>query len=173
LNEIISDELTSSPSAVVYEFGIINSPILDIINSSNPAYDFTDEEKIYYIRFVQNDVKILYNFIGINNSYGVGQNQMTQLDLVLVYSSANSDPTTLINDKLDKGSYQGTAQTLSTQAKIYENGHLQIFRKPGTEPNPNNPFPNVGDWCIGYVEGTFINANYLGGDLSLLTSFNI
>ena len=57
--------------------------------------------------------------------------------------------------------------------QIYENGQLQIFRKPGTPPDPTNKEPNIGDWCIGFVEGQFINAEYLGPDKTLLTSFNI
>ena len=77
------------------------------------------------------------------------------------------------NKKLDKGSYIGTAETLSYQSKIYENGQLQIFRKPGTLPDPTNKEPNSGDWCVGFVEGQFINAEYLGPDKTLLTSFNI
>ena len=77
------------------------------------------------------------------------------------------------NKKLDKGNYTGTAETLSYQSKIYENGELQIFRKPGTPPNPTNKEPNIGDWCIGFVEGELINAEYLGPDKALLTSFNI
>ena len=59
------------------------------------------------------------------------------------------------------------------QAKIYENGQLQVFRKPGTPPDPTNKEPNSGDWCIGFVEGQFINAEYSGPDKTLLTSFNI
>lgn len=77
------------------------------------------------------------------------------------------------NKKLDKGNYTGTAETLSYQSKIYENGDLQVFRKPGTPPNPTNKEPNIGDWCIGFVEGELINAEYLGPDKALLTSFNI
>ena len=79
----------------------------------------------------------------------------------------------LDENKLDKGNYTGTAETLSYQAKIYENGDLQIFRKPGTIPDPTNKEPNIGDWCIGFVEGQFINAEYLGPNKLLLTSYNI
>ena len=59
------------------------------------------------------------------------------------------------------------------QSKIYENGQLQIFRKPGTPPDPTNKEPNIGDYCIGFVENQFINAEYLGPNKLLLTSFNI
>ena len=59
------------------------------------------------------------------------------------------------------------------QAKIYENNDLQIFRKPGTPPDPTNKEPNIGDWCVGFVEGQFINAEYLGPDKKFLTSYNI
>ena len=78
-----------------------------------------------------------------------------------------------ISSKLDKGNYIGTAETLSYQSKIYENGQLQVFRKPGTPPDPTNPEPNPGDYCIGFVENQFINAEYLGPNKLLLTSYNI
>lgn len=56
---------------------------------------------------------------------------------------------------------------------IYGNYDLQIFRKWGTEKDPLNPDPKVGDWCIGFIEGEFINAEYLGGDKTLLSSYKI
>lgn len=55
-------------------------------------------------------------------------------------------------------------------AKIVKPDELQIFKVPG---NPNNQILEVGDYCMGFVEGQFINANYTGGDRSLLTSFGI
>lgn len=58
-------------------------------------------------------------------------------------------------------------------ARVYENGQLQIFRKPGTPSDPDNKLPNPGDWCIGFVEGQFINATYLGGNPLLLISYDI
>ena len=144
LNEIISDELTSSPSAVVYDLGVISNTVLENINNANPAYNFTDDEKIYYIRYIKNDVKILYNFIGINNNYGLGQSQMTQADLVLVYSSANSDPTELLNTKLDKGGYQGTAQDLSDSIEsIYQPDTVIRYTAP-TRVGNTFTFPNAG-----------------------------
>ena len=99
--------------------------------------------------------------IAINNGTFVG----TELEFATMLVS--------IDEKLDKGNYTGTAETLSYQSKIYENGQLQVFRKPGTPPDPTNPEPNPGDYCIGFVEGQFINAEYLGPDKTLLTSFNI
>ena len=144
LNEIISDELTSSPSAVVYDFGVISNTVLENINNANPAYNFTDDEKIYYIRYIKNDVKILYNFIGINNNYGLGQSQMTQADLVLVYSSANSDPTELLNTKLDKGGYQGNAQDLSDSIQnIYQPDTVIRYTAP-TRVGNTFTFPSGG-----------------------------
>ena len=90
LSEITANEITSSPSAIVYDFGVIGNPILDLINNANPTYNYTDNEKIYYIRATKDGVKSLYNFIGINGIYGAGASQMTNADLVLVYSSANT-----------------------------------------------------------------------------------
>ena len=59
------------------------------------------------------------------------------------------------------------------KAKVFENGDLQIFRKPNTTPDPANAEPNIGDMCVGFVEGQFISATYLGGNKLLLTSFDI
>ena len=99
--------------------------------------------------------------IAINNGTFVG----TELEFATMLVS--------IDKKLDKGNYTGTAETLSYQSKIYENGQLQVFRKPGTPPDPTNPDPNPGDYCIGFVENQFINAEYLGPNKLLLTSYNI
>ncbi|GIZ08384.1 hypothetical protein [Flavobacterium sp. UMI-01] len=119
INEIVADELTSSPIAIVYDFGTITDPILDVINTADPARDYTDDEKIYYIRAIKDDVKLLYNFIGINGIYGDGEDQMTEDDLVLVYSSSNADMTDVLNTKLDKGTYTGNADDLLQEAKDY------------------------------------------------------
>jgi len=78
-----------------------------------------------------------------------------------------------VSNKLDKGGYIGTAKNLYDQSKIYENGQLQIFRKPDTVPDPTNTLPNIGDICVGFVEGQFITAPYLGGNPLLLASFDI
>lgn len=59
---------------------------------------------------------------------------------------------------------------LFVKAKIYAQGQLQIFKLP---TNEDDAVLEVGDYCIGFVEGQFINANYLGGDDSLLSSFDI
>lgn len=64
-------------------------------------------------------------------------------------------------------------ESSSLQSKVYENGELQIFRKPGTPIDLTNKEPNIGDYCIGFVEGQFINTNYLGPDKTLLTSYYI
>jgi hypothetical protein len=67
----------------------------------------------------------------------------------------------------DSVSDPATDQTVSN---IYAIGELQIFK---IAPNTNNKILEVGDYCIGAVEGQFINANYLGGNPTLLSSFNI
>lgn len=54
-------------------------------------------------------------------------------------------------------------------AKIYSAGELQIFK---VAPNVDPAAIEIGDYCIGFVEGQFINANYLGGSIALLASFN-
>jgi hypothetical protein len=58
----------------------------------------------------------------------------------------------------------------NTRAKIYAFGELEIFKVSG---NTNLGALETGDYCRGFVEGEFINANYLGGDKTLLASFDI
>lgn len=59
---------------------------------------------------------------------------------------------------------------LFLQTKIYVASELQIFKAPG---NTSNEILESGDWCIGFVQGQFINANYLSGETTLLASFDI
>lgn len=58
----------------------------------------------------------------------------------------------------------------SMQEKIVKIGEMLVFKKL---PNTNNLIIEPGDYCIGFVEGQFISANYLGGDKTLLSSFDI
>ena len=90
VNDTTADELTSSPSAIVFDFGTISDSILTTINNAIPARNYTDEERIYYIRAAKDGENLLYNFTGVNGTYGFGESQMTESDLVLVYSSANT-----------------------------------------------------------------------------------
>ncbi|OCB77945.1 hypothetical protein [Flavobacterium crassostreae] len=107
ISELTANELTSSPGAVVYDLGAINTSILETINNITPAKKFTDQEKIYYIRCEINGVNLLYNFIGINGNYGSGELQMIIDDLVLIYSSANTDLFSFKQDKNQKNQPNG------------------------------------------------------------------
>lgn len=131
ISEITAEELTSSPSAIVYDFGVITDTILNVINAASPAYNYTDEEKIYYIRATKDDVNLLYNFIGVNGTYGSAASQMTEADLVLVYSSANVDVTELLNSKLDKGTYTGDAGLIDNRITILEGAQGKANRFTG------------------------------------------
>jgi hypothetical protein len=62
------------------------------------------------------------------------------------------------------------ADVLLARTKIYPFGELQIFKIKG---NINLEILEAGDWCIGFVEGQFINATYLGDDVNFLSSFDI
>lgn len=55
-------------------------------------------------------------------------------------------------------------------ARIIPLGELIFFK---IFPNTNNKIQEIGDYCMGIVEGQFINANYLGGDKNLLASYDI
>ena len=60
--------------------------------------------------------------------------------------------------------------TLFAQAKIVKPDELLIFKVSG---NINNALLENGDYCMGFVEGQFINANYNGGDPTELSSFEM
>lgn len=77
-----------------------------------------------------------------------------------------ADAEALANHLTDVNAHAG----LFAKAKIYAQGELQIFKLPGNLDAANL---EVGDYCIGFVEGQFINANYLGGNIALLASFDI
>jgi len=54
--------------------------------------------------------------------------------------------------------------------KVFKVDGLQVFKAPS---NTSNGTLESGDYCQGFVAGQFINANYLGGDITLLASFDI
>lgn len=80
--------------------------------------------------------------------------------------NAKADAEALTNHLNDTDAHAG----LLAVAKIVKPDELLIFKVSG---NLNNALLEIGDYCIGFVEGQFINANYTGGDRSLLTSFGI
>lgn len=53
---------------------------------------------------------------------------------------------------------------------IKKYGTMLVFK---IETNLNELEQEIGDFCQGFVEGQFISADYLGGNKSLLTSYDI
>lgn len=74
-----------------------------------------------------------------------------------------------LNKKILAENVEGLS-TLLAQTKIYPYGELQVFK---IAANLDNTTQESGDLCIGFVENQFINAPYLGGDKTLLTSYDI
>ena len=68
--------------------------------------------------------------------------------------------------------------TLFENTKIYERGEVQVFKKKlKTDPSYLSG-QQQGDYCIGFVlndndELEFINGDYLGGDVTLKSSYDI
>lgn len=83
--------------------------------------------------------------------------------------TAIDDIEAILNDKADREALDNLVNAMAL-AKIYAIGELQIFKAP---ESTNNEILETGDYCIGFVEGQFINANYIGGDKTLLASFEI
>ncbi len=82
----------------------------------------------------------------------------------------------LLNQKANKSVVDNHLTDANAHANLFAkirfipHGELLVFEQadkttPGTLA--------AGDWCQGFVEGELINANYLGGDPNLLTSFEI
>lgn len=84
--------------------------------------------------------------------------------------------TELIISKAEKESFDvhlidtGAHSELFAKERMIPQGQLLVFKGAG---NINNNLLEVNDYCIGFVQGVFINADYLGGDRALIASFNI
>jgi hypothetical protein len=80
----------------------------------------------------------------------------------------------ILNGKADKEAFdnhltdQDAHPNLLTKARIIPVGQMLVFKVEGNE---NENEKEVGDFCMGLVEDEFINANYLGGDESLSSSY--
>lgn len=109
------------------------------------------------------DIAILNSSNGIERIQGAENNSIA----LTPTPPANSVVVTSWSISGDSISDAATDQIASN---IYTTGELQIFK---VSPNTNDKILEVGDFCIGIVEGQFINANYLGGSPTLLSSFNI
>lgn len=64
------------------------------------------------------------------------------------------------------------------KVKIYDIGQMQIFKKLAPDDEDYSPGQQAGDYCIGFVyndanELEFISADYLGGDGTLKSSYDI
>ena len=75
----------------------------------------------------------------------------------------NSDPDSVQTDWTFVGKEDKTKM-------IVKYGERIVFK---ISTNLNNSIQEVGDFCQGFVEGQFINADYLGPDENLLTSYDI
>ena len=76
------------------------------------------------------------------------------------------------NDNIPVAEVEGINELLAqvSSTTIYKSGQLCVFKNPG---NANPSILEAGDMVTGIVEGMFINASYLGGDTTLLASFEI
>ena len=64
-----------------------------------------------------------------------------------------------------------TGLLFRTGLKIVPVNKLLIFKVDPNSPNPDDL--EIGDFVQGFVEGQFIQSNYIGGDITLLASFGI
>lgn len=84
--------------------------------------------------------------------------------------------TELLVSKAEKESFDAHLSDANAHAELFAkermiaNGQLLVFKAEG---NINKNLLEVNDYCMGFVQGVFINSDYLGGDRTLLASFNI
>ena len=70
----------------------------------------------------------------------------------------------ILEDKADSE----TVTNLFDTVRIIPVGQMLVFK---VAPNENDSEKEPGDYCMGIVENEFINANYLGGDENLSSSY--
>lgn len=82
--------------------------------------------------------------------------------------------TNTLNAKAEKSQFDAHKTDVNAHpelvliARIVPVGELIVYK---VAPNENNNELEPGDYCTGIVEGVFINSNYLGGDKTLLASY--
>lgn len=92
----------------------------------------------------------------------------------VIPQSAISNLTTVLNAKAEKSQFEdhktdpNAHSNLIIKARILPIGQMLVFKIP---PNENEDIKEVGDYCMGFVQDTFINGNWNGADESLRTSY--
>lgn len=98
--------------------------------------------------------------------------------------SAVSNLSATLNAKAEKAQFDGhktdagAHPNLVAKAKIYDIGQMQVFKKLAPDDEDYLPERQPGDYCVGFVyneaeELEFISADYLGGDGTLKSSYDI
>lgn len=77
---------------------------------------------------------------------------------------------TITVDENSAQAAKDAAEEAKAALAVIKAGSMLVFKLP---PNENLKEQEPGDFCMGFVEGQFINADYLGGDKNLLASYNI
>jgi hypothetical protein len=85
----------------------------------------------------------------------------------------------ILNDKADAEALTNHLSDPNAHAEFlsrvqyYELGQMQIFKRYAKNHPDYEPGRQAGDYCIGIIEGQFISADYIGGNLFLLSSYDI
>ena len=74
-----------------------------------------------------------------------------------------------LNSSTSICSSKSSPNELELKAKIYKVGQLQVFKREENTALEIEP----GDFITGIVENTFIQALYLGGDVTKLVSYKL
>ncbi len=74
-------------SGVVFDLGQIDVKLEDFINNSEIPFDLTEPDTKYYFQFTTNGNDYIYYFDGMPGVYGLGEDQVSTLDFILVYTS--------------------------------------------------------------------------------------
>ncbi|MCC9016492.1 MULTISPECIES: hypothetical protein [Flavobacterium] len=80
-----------------------------------------------------------------------------------------ADLEALENHKADSNAHS----ELFIRAKFIKTGELSIFKHPNNTDQTKEYILEINDLVQGFVEKTWINGYYIGGDISLLESFSV
>lgn len=73
------------------------------------------------------------------------------------------------SEKVSVKDIEGVEELL-VELKVIRSGKFVIFKR---NSNGNDSIPEYGDFVMGIVQETFINAVYLGGDMTSLENFDV
>lgn len=80
------EDMFNSPNSQVINLGeIANANLLNLLNATNPPYEF-EQEYSYFFELTRDSKRYVYRFIGPAGEYGQNENSFTNANLLLLYA---------------------------------------------------------------------------------------